>query len=189
MLSIVAAAALVVPPVIYHTQHFQPFFLLLCVPVRLFGTPGFVAAITAAIVLAAGYVFALAARVSGSRWLGALCAAAHVANPYMSAVALNYHPETFGVLFVLAFAYHSYVDQPGRAWLALLLAFTVKEDMWVCGAIVALMVARRDRRGRTVAFLAAALGVYVVAVLLIGQASGSLPRTTSIRSTRPTVSH
>jgi uncharacterized membrane protein len=207
MLSILAGAALVVPPVVYHAQHFhlgwhdvgnyvranynffefgrfaiwsdgsgdffaeqhfEPFFFLLCVPVRLFGTPGYLAAITAAIVLAAGYVFALATAVSKSRSIGALCAAAYVLNPYTSAVALNYHPETFGVLFILAFAYHAYVDQRGRAWLALLLAFTVKEDMWVYAAIVALLVARRDRLKQTLAFLTAALCYYLVVVLLIG---------------------
>jgi hypothetical protein len=61
------------------------------------------------------YVFALATAVSGSRRVGALCAAGFVANPYTYAIALSYHPETFGVLFLMAFAYHSRVAQPGRA--------------------------------------------------------------------------
>jgi len=72
------------------------------------------------------------------------------------------------VLFLLAFAYHSRVAQPGRAWLALALALTVKEDMWVYAAVTALLVASRERAKHTVAFLAGALGYYVVAVLLIG---------------------
>lgn len=95
--AILAAALVIVPPVVYQTyhcflgwhdvgnyaranysffdfgrfvtssdgaddffaqQHFEPFFFLLCIPVRLFGTPGYIAAITLALVLAAGYVFA-----------------------------------------------------------------------------------------------------------------------------------
>jgi uncharacterized membrane protein len=149
-------------------QHFEPFFFLLCVPVRLFGTAGYVGAVTAALVLAAGYVFALARTVTRSSWVAAFCAAAYVANPYMCAIAMSYHPETFGILFLLAFAYHALQDQSWRAWLALLLAFTVKEDMWVYGVVVALLVGRRGRWRRTLAFAAAAVGYYVVAVQAIG---------------------
>jgi uncharacterized membrane protein len=149
-------------------QHFEPFFFLLCVPVRLFGTAGFVGAVVSALVLAAGYVFALARAVTRSSRIAALCAAAYVINPYTGAVALAYHPESFGILFLLAFAYHSRERQSGRAWLALLLAFTVKEDMWLYAVVVAILVARRDRLKETAAYVAAALCYYAVAVLYIG---------------------
>jgi hypothetical protein len=152
----------------FKDQHFEPFFFLLCLPVRLFGTAGFVGAVTAALVLAAGYVFALARVVTRSSWLAALCAAAYVINPYTGAIALSYHPETFGILFLLAFAYHNLVRQSGRTWLALLLAFTVKEDMWVYAVVVAILTARRDRLKQTTAFVAAAVCYYAVAVLYIG---------------------
>lgn len=205
--SILAAAALFMPPVIYQLQnfhlgwhdvgnytranynffefgrfavfsdgtgdffvdqHFEPFFFLLCLPTRLWGTSGYVGAVTAAIILAAGYVFVLARAVSRSSWVAALCAAAYVANPYTYAIALSYRVEAFGILFLLALAYHSYVGQLGRAWLALALALTVKEDMWVYALVVALLVARRDRLRQTAAFAAAALCYYVVVVQLIG---------------------
>lgn len=149
-------------------QHFEPFFFLLCVPVRIFGTPGFVALMTAAIVLAAGYVFALGTAIGRSRGIGAACAAAYIANPYTFAIAMYYHPEAWGILFLLAFAYHAYVGQIRRAWIALLLALVVKEDMWIYAAVVALFAARRDHLKRTIAFAAAAVGYYVVAVLMIG---------------------
>jgi hypothetical protein len=200
--AILAAALVIVPPVVYQTyycflgwhdigayvranysffdfgrfaisgdgssdffvQHFKPFFFLLCVPVRLFGTPGLVAAITLALVLAAGYVFAFGAEVSRSRLVGALCAAAFVANPYVYAIALSYHVETFGVLFLLAFAYHARVGQTARAWIALGLALTAKEDMWVYAAVTAVLAGRRERTAHTIGHLAAALGYYVVVV-------------------------
>lgn len=149
-------------------QHFEPFFFLLCVPVRLFGTAGYVGTVTAALVLAAGYVFALARTVTRSSWVAAFCAAAYVANPYTCAIAMSYHPETFGILFLVAFAYHALQDQSWRAWLSLLLAFTVKEDMWVYAVVVAVLVARRGRWMRTLAFATAAVGYYVVAVQAIG---------------------
>ena len=79
-----------------------------------------------------------------------------------------YHPEAFGILFLLAFAYHALQDQTWRAWLALLLALTVKEDMWVYGVVVALLVARRGRWKRTLAFAVVAVGYYVVVVQMIG---------------------
>lgn len=152
----------------FSNQHFEPFFFLLCVPVRLFGTPGFVGAVTVALVLSAGYVFAFARAVTGSSTLAALCAAAYVINPYTGAVALNYHPEAFGILFLLAFAYHSWMGQRRRAWLALILAFTVKEDMWVYAVAVAVLVGRRNRWKETAGFIAAAVCYYVVAVAWIG---------------------
>jgi hypothetical protein len=149
-------------------QHFEPFFFLLCVPVRLLGTPGYVAAITLALVLAAGYVFALGAEVSRSRLAGALCAAAFVANPYTYAIALSYHVETFGMLFLFAFAYHARANHTARAWIALGLALTVKEDMWVYAAVTAILVGRRERVTHTAGHLAAAAGYYFVVVQWIG---------------------
>jgi hypothetical protein len=149
-------------------QHFEPFFFVLAVPVRLLGTPGYVAALTLALVVAAGYVFALGTAVGRSRLAGHLCAAAFIANPYTYAIALNYHIETFGMLFLLAFAYHARAGQTWRAGFALLLALTVKEDMWVYLVIASLLVAGRERPWHTLAFIAAAACYYVVAVLGIG---------------------
>jgi|WetSurMetagenome_2_1015567.scaffolds.fasta_scaffold57590_2 hypothetical protein len=149
-------------------QHFEPFFFVLAIPVRLLGTPGYVALITVALVAAAGYVFALGAEVGRSRLAGSLCAAAFIVNPYTYAIALNYHIETFGMLFLLAFAYHARARHTARAWLALVLALTVKEDMWVYVVIAALLVATRDRLRHTAAFIAAAAAYYAGAVLGIG---------------------
>ena len=91
-----------------------------------------------------------------------------MADPYTCAIAMCYHPEAFGILFLLAFAYHALQEQTWRAWLALLLALTVKEDMWVYGVVVALLVARRGRWKRTLAFAVVAVGYYVVVVQMIG---------------------
>ena len=149
-------------------QHFEPFFFLLCIPIRLFGTAGYVGAVTAALVLAAGYVYVLTAAVTRSSSAAALCTAAYIVNPYTYAIVLNYHPETFGILFLLAFAYHSYVRQGVRAWLALGLACLVKEDMWVYACAVALLVGQRSGWTRTAACVAGAVVYWVVAVQLIG---------------------
>jgi uncharacterized membrane protein len=149
-------------------QHFEPFFFVLALPVRLLGTPGYVALVTLALVATAGYVFALGSVAGGSRRAGALCAAAFIANPYTYAIVLNYHIETFGMLFLLAFAFHALARHTGRAWLALVLALTVKEDMWVYVVVAALLVATRDRLRHTVAFIAAAAAYFAGAVLGIG---------------------
>ncbi len=207
VLSILAAALVLVPPVVYQSQHFffgwhdvgnytranynffdfgrfaefsdgtadffagqhfELFFFLLCLPVRLFGTSGFVGACTAAVVLAAGYVFAFTRLITRSFPAATLCAAAYVLNPYTAAIALNYHPEAFAILFLLAFAYHASARQTWRAWLALCLALTVKEDMWVYGIVVAALVASRHRFAHTAGFIGGALAYYVIAVLGIG---------------------
>jgi hypothetical protein len=149
-------------------QHFEPFFVILAAPVRALGTPGYIAAITLALVAAAGYVFALGALVTRSRLAGAWCAAAFVANPYAYAVALSYHPETFGILFLIAFAYHGRSGHTIRAALSLALALLVKEDMWVYAAVIAVLAGRRDRVRQTAAYLAAALAYHLVAVQWIG---------------------
>jgi uncharacterized membrane protein len=150
-------------------QHFEPIFFLLCVPVRLFGTPGYVALITGALVLSAGFVFLLSARICHSWWIGILAAAAFVANPYTYAIALSYHIETFGILFLLAFAYYSCAGRMRLAWAALLLALSVKEDMWVYALVIAVLLASRDRWRQSAAFGAAAVGYYAVVVMLIGR--------------------
>jgi hypothetical protein len=149
-------------------QHFEPFFFVLAVPVRLLGTPGYVAAITLALVAAAGYAFLLGEAVTRSRLGGHLCAAAFVANPYTYAIAVNYHIEAFGMLFLLAFAYRARAGRAACAWVALVLGLTVKEDMWVYLAIAAVLVARRDRLRHAGAFIAAAVAYYAGAVLGIG---------------------
>jgi uncharacterized membrane protein len=150
-------------------QHFEPFFFLLCVPVRLFGTLGYVTLITGALVLSAGYVFLLTANICRSWWIGALAAAAFVANPYTYAIALSYHIETFGILFLLAFAHYGHAGRTRLAWLALVLALSVKEDMWVYAGVVSAILASRDRWKQSAAFGAAALGYYVIVVVLIGR--------------------
>src|SRR5205809_3055632 len=63
-------------------QHFEPFLFVLALPVRLGGTIAYVTLITSALAVSAGYVFALASEVSGSRWIAGLAAAAYIANPY-----------------------------------------------------------------------------------------------------------
>jgi uncharacterized membrane protein len=150
-------------------QHFEPFFFLLCVPVRLFGTLGYVSLITSALVLSAGFVFLLSAHICRSRWVGILAAAAFVANPYTYAIALSYHIETFGMLFLLAFAFYSHAGRTRLAWAALLLALSVKEDMWVYALVIAIMMVSRDRWRHSAAFGAAAVGYYAVVVVLIGR--------------------
>ena len=72
------------------------------------------------------------------------------------------------MLFLLAFAYHARAAHTGRAWLALALALTVKEDMWVYVVIASLLVGRRDRLPQTLGFIAAAACYYLAAVLLVG---------------------
>ena len=94
-------------------QHFEPFFFLLCVPVRIFGTLGYVTLITGALVLSSAFVFLLSARICARGVIGILAAAAFVANPYTYAIALSYHIETFGILFLLAFAYYSHAGRTG----------------------------------------------------------------------------
>lgn len=150
-------------------QHFEPFFFLLCVPVRLFGTLGYVTFITAALALSAGYVFLLTADICRSWSIGALAAAAFVANPYTYAIALSYHIETFGILFLLAFAYYSHTGRTRLAWVALVLALTVKEDMWVYAGVIALLLAKPGRWKQSAAFGAAAVGYYVVVIVLVGR--------------------
>jgi uncharacterized membrane protein len=149
-------------------QHFEPFLFVLALPVRLGGTLGYVTLITAALAVSAGYVFALSSAVSASRWIGGLAAAAYVANPYTYSIAISYHVETFGILFLLAFAYYSYAGRARLAWLALLLALAVKEDMWLYACVAALLVARRERIGQAAAFVAAAVAYYAIVILLIG---------------------
>jgi uncharacterized membrane protein len=150
-------------------QHFEPFFFLLCVPVRIFGTLGYVTLITGALVLSSGFVFLLSARICRSWWIGILAAAAFVANPYTYAIALSYHIETFGILFLLAFAYYSHAGRTGMAWAALLLALSVKEDMWVYALVITVLMATRDRWRQSAAFAAAAVGYYVCVVVLLGR--------------------
>jgi hypothetical protein len=150
-------------------QHFEPFFFLLCLPVRLGGTAGFVAAVTSALVLTAGYVYAFSATVTRASWIGLGAAAVFIANPYTHAILLNYRVEAFGMLFLLAFAHHAYNGHRRLAWLALLLALVVKEDMWVYAGVIAVLVARRDRARDTLGFGVAAFGYYLVAVLLVGR--------------------
>jgi uncharacterized membrane protein len=149
-------------------QHFEPFLFVLALPVRLGGTIAYVTLITSALAVSAGYVFALSSVVSGSRWIGGLAAAAYIANPYTYSIAISYHLETFGILFLLAFAYYSYAGRTRLAWLALLLALVVKEDMWLYACVAAVLVARRERIGQAAAFVAAAVSYYVIAILLIG---------------------
>lgn len=152
----------------FSDQHFEPFLFLLTPIVRLFGVPGYVGAVTMALLLGAEYVFALGAAVGKSPTVGALCAIAYIANPYTYSIALSYHPETFAILFLLAFAYYSYVGRTMPAGLMFLLALIVKEDIWIYAVVTALLVARRDRIRQTAACVAVAVAYYLVAVRWIG---------------------
>ena len=151
----------------FEDQHFEPFLFVLVPIVRLFGTMGFIAIITTALAASAAYVYLLAATVCRSPWIGGLAAMVYAANPYTQAIGLSYHVEPFGLLFLLAFAYYAYIGRDRLAWPALLLALTVKEDMWVYAIVIAVMVARPGRLKSSAVFAGAALAYYVVFVAVL----------------------
>ena len=147
-------------------QHFEPLIILFVPFVRLFGTMGYITLITGALAASTGYVYLLTAAVCKSRWTGGLAAAAYIANPYTTAIAMSFHIEPFGLLFLLAFAYYAYAGNQRLAWIALALALIVKEDMGVYAVIIAVFVARPGRVRNSALFAAAAVAYYVVVIVL-----------------------
>jgi|SRR5579871_787641 len=141
-------------------RHVIPFYALLALPIKWFDTPGYETMITASLALSAGYVFAIGRTVCESTTAGVLCAVAYALNPYTYAIALSHHYEAFGMLFLFAFAFHGYRDHRMRAWVALILALTVKEDMWVYASAIALVLFRRDRLAQVAGYVAVASAYY-----------------------------
>ncbi len=130
----------------HFTIHFSPFFYLLAGIIWPIGTMSWMVVVeTAALAAIAATVSLISSRITEKPGLSLLVGLSFVVNPYAMAANLYPHYEVFGMLF-LALSVWAIFSQRTIASLAfLLLALTVKQDVWIYGVLAFLTIVNRPR--------------------------------------------
>jgi uncharacterized membrane protein len=143
--------------------HFTPFFYVLAPLVHLTRSLFFFLLLHAlACATSAWLYYKFIQKILGSSSLSALCYLTFATNPYFMVANLYPHYEVFMVLALMGFAL---LAVRGNYWLALLclmIALSVKEDVWIYGIAASLILLGRISIGHAALYLGTAVAYYVV---------------------------
>jgi uncharacterized membrane protein len=147
----------------YLNNHFTPFFYVLSPLVHFTRSLFFLLLLCAlAFATSAWLYYKFTQEILGSSSLAALCYLTFVTNPYLMVANLYPHYEVFMVLTLMGFAL---LAVSGNYWLALLclmIAVSVKEDVWIYGIAASLILLGRISTRHAALYLGTAVGYYVV---------------------------
>jgi uncharacterized membrane protein len=154
----------------YFNNHFTPFFYVLSPLVHLARSLVFLLLLfSLSLATSAWLYYKFAKEVLGSSSLATLCYLTLVTNPYFMAANLYPHYEVFMVLALMGFAL---LAVRGNSWLALLclvIALSVKEDVWIYGIAASLILLGRISTRHAALYLGTAVAYYVVVLLFLYQ--------------------
>jgi uncharacterized membrane protein len=144
-------------------QHFEPIFYVLSPLIHLTRSLFFLVLFySLAFATSAWLYYKFAKEILGSSPLAALCYLILVVNPYFMVANLYPHHDVLMVLALLGFAL---LAVRGNSWLALLclvIALSVKEDVWIYGIAASLILLGRISTRHAALYLGAAVAYYVV---------------------------
>ena len=144
-------------------NHFTPFFYVLSPLVHLTRSLFFLLLLySLAFATSAWLYYKFAKEILGSSSLAALCYLTLVVNPYFMVANLYPHYEVFMALALMGFAL---LAVRGNSWLALLclvIALSVKEDVWIYGIAASLILLGRISTRHAALYLGTAVAYYVV---------------------------
>jgi uncharacterized membrane protein len=147
----------------YFNNHFTPFFYVLSPLVHLARSLFFLLLLFALAFAASAWLYyKFAKEVLGSSLPAALCYLTLVTNPYFMAANLYPHYEVFMALALMGFAL---LAVRGNTWLALLclvIALSVKEDVWIYGIAASVILVGCISTRHAALYLGTAVAYYVV---------------------------
>ena len=143
--------------------HFVPVFYVLSPLVHLTRSLFFLVLFySLAFATSAWLYYKFAKEILGSSSLAALCYLTLVVNPYFMVANLYPHHDVLMVLALMGFAL---LAVRGNSWLALLylvIALSVKEDVWIYGIAASLILLGRISTRHAALYLGTAVAYYVV---------------------------
>ena len=148
--------------------HFVPVFYVLSPLVHLTRSLFFLVLFySLAFATSAWLYYKFAQEILGSSSLAALCYLTLVVNPYFMVANLYPHHDVLMVLALMGFAL---LAVRGNCWLALLclvIALSVKEDVWIYGIAASLILLGRISTRHAALYLGTAVAYYVVVLYFL----------------------
>ncbi len=148
--------------------HFVPVFYVLSPLVHLTRSLFFLVMFySVAFATSAWLYYKFAQAILGSSSLAALCYLTLVVNPYFMVANLYPHHDVLMVLALMGFAL---LAVRGNSWLALLclvIALSVKEDVWIYGIAASLILLGRISTRHAALYLGTAVTYYVVVLYFL----------------------
>jgi uncharacterized membrane protein len=146
----------------YFNVHFAPFFYLLSTPVHLARSLFFLLLLySLAFATSAWLYYKFSQEILGSSSLAALCYLTLVTNPYFMVANLYPHYEVFMALALMGFALFAVRGNSCLALLCLVIALSVKEDVWIYGIAASLILLGRIPARHAALYLVMPVAYYV----------------------------